>query len=195
MHKTTRRKFIKDCAAVSIAASLVGGLNTACSKATAADLSPFGRERRDCFIAIMEQFIPADDKWGGATQAGCINFMENWVTRYHPEQLDLFMNIGDAVEKNATALYGNKFQNLSCEKQIEFLKEWEKGDAGKLDKKSFNAPISQCFKKMLDMAMMGFYGGPRHGGNKDFISYRMMGMDVPLLIGQNRYNAQNSSKK
>jgi gluconate 2-dehydrogenase gamma chain len=33
---------------------------------------------------------------------------------------------------------------------------------------------------------MGFYGSPRHGGNKDYISYRMLGLDYPLIIGRNK---------
>jgi len=35
--------------------------------------------------------------------------------------------------------------------------------------------------------MQGFYGSPRHGGNRNYASYKMMGLEYPRLIGQNRY--------
>jgi gluconate 2-dehydrogenase gamma chain len=34
--------------------------------------------------------------------------------------------------------------------------------------------------------MQGFYGSPRHGGNRDYLSYRMLGIDYPQVIGRNR---------
>jgi gluconate 2-dehydrogenase gamma chain len=39
----------------------------------------------------------------------------------------------------------------------------------------------------VDRTMQGFYGAPRHGGNKDYASFKMMKLDYPLLVGQNRY--------
>jgi gluconate 2-dehydrogenase gamma chain len=45
----------------------------------------------------------------------------------------------------------------------------------------------QFFRMIRDHTMQGFYGNPRHGGNKDFASYRMIGMSYPQIIGQNRY--------
>jgi gluconate 2-dehydrogenase gamma chain len=40
---------------------------------------------------------------------------------------------------------------------------------------------------VLDHTRQGFYGSPRHGGNRDYASYRMLGLAYPNLIGQNRY--------
>jgi len=37
--------------------------------------------------------------------------------------------------------------------------------------------------------MQGFYGSPRHGGNKNNVSYKMMRLDYPVIIGQNRYKS------
>ena len=39
--------------------------------------------------------------------------------------------------------------------------------------------------------MQGFYGSPRHGGNKDYVSYRMLGLEYPDIIGQNRYGIRS----
>ena len=35
--------------------------------------------------------------------------------------------------------------------------------------------------------MQGFYGSPRHGGNRNYASYRMLGLEYPPVLGQNRY--------
>jgi gluconate 2-dehydrogenase gamma chain len=35
--------------------------------------------------------------------------------------------------------------------------------------------------------MQAYYGSPRHGGNPGYASYKMLGIDYPPLIGQNRY--------
>jgi gluconate 2-dehydrogenase gamma chain len=46
------------------------------------------------------------------------------------------------------------------------------------------------FKTLLDHTMQGFYGSPRHGGNCNYVSYKMMKIDYPHVIGRNRYGAQ-----
>ena len=40
---------------------------------------------------------------------------------------------------------------------------------------------------IIKHSMQGFYGPPRHGGNKNYISYKIMDLDYPYVVGQNRY--------
>jgi gluconate 2-dehydrogenase gamma chain len=51
---------------------------------------------------------------------------------------------------------------------------------GDLDQRRF-------FNLVLRHCMQGFYGAPRHGGNKNYMSYQMMGLDFPLVVGRNHY--------
>ena len=185
--KTTRREFIKECAVVTSAAAVV--CVSGCSAGDGVK-SAFSPEQRECFVAVMECFIPADESCGGATEAGCINFLENWVTRYHPEQLESFKDTADKIDAACAEIYSQKFCRLAPEKQNAFLKDWEQGKVK--FPKEFKS--GAAFNNLLNVAMMGFYGSPRHGGNKDFMSYRMMGLDVPLLIGQNRYGKSASER-
>ncbi len=46
------------------------------------------------------------------------------------------------------------------------------------------------FRMVIAHTMQGFYGAPRHGGNKNYVSYKMLGVDYPLVIGQNRYRKE-----
>jgi gluconate 2-dehydrogenase gamma chain len=56
-------------------------------------------------------------------------------------------------------------------------KEWPQGKA------------SDFFNLVLSHTMQGFYGSPIHGGNKDYMSFEMLRIDYPLVIGQNRYRS------
>jgi gluconate 2-dehydrogenase gamma chain len=48
---------------------------------------------------------------------------------------------------------------------------------------------SDFFNLVLSHTMQGFYGSPIHGGNKDYMSFEMLRIDYPLVIGQNRYRS------
>ena len=67
-----------------------------------------------------------------------------------------------------------------------FLKKWKKvnfpGDYWK------DHPSANFFDMLRQHSLQGFYGSPLHGGNREYISYRMLALDYPNVIGQNRYN-------
>jgi hypothetical protein len=61
-------------------------------------------------------------------------------------------------------------------------------EAGKAKGRTWETEDSKVFFELIrDHTMQGFYGSPRHGGNWDYVSYRMLGLDYPQIIGQNRY--------
>ncbi|MBR7106130.1 MAG: gluconate 2-dehydrogenase subunit 3 family protein [Opitutales bacterium] len=175
----TRRTFIKTSLAVSAGVALYG-----CNPSEASE-QPFTKSERDCLIAMAEQFIPADEEWGGATEAGVINYIENWVTKYHPTSLPIFKNGVESMQKSAQRLYSKNFQELDFNTQTNFLKQMEKGKLSREDWTKINQQY--FFEEMLTRSMQGFYGPPRHGGNKNYMSYRMCGIDMPHVLGQNRY--------
>jgi gluconate 2-dehydrogenase gamma chain len=51
------------------------------------------------------------------------------------------------------------------------------------------AQASEFFNLVLSHTMQGFYGSPIHGGNKGYMSFEMLRIDYPLVIGQNRYRS------
>ena len=176
---TTRRTFIKTSLVASAGVAICG-----CSKSEAST-QPFTQSERDCLIAMAEQFIPADDQWGGATEAGVINYIENWVTKYHPDALPIFVRGANCMQKASQRLYSKIFQELDWNTQTQFLKQMESGKLSREDWKEIDQKY--FFEEMLTRSMQGFYGPPRHGGNKDYMSYRMCGLDMPHMLGQNRY--------
>ncbi len=53
----------------------------------------------------------------------------------------------------------------------------EKADWGDVDPARF-------FRRLRDHTMMGFYGDPRHGGNRDRVAWRMLGVPDPPIRGR-----------
>jgi len=40
------------------------------------------------------------------------------------------------------------------------------------------------FRLVADHCLQGFYGSPRHGGNRDYASWKMLGLDQPQILGR-----------
>src|SRR5659263_546131 len=87
---------------------------------------------------------------------------------------------------NLKTKFQKRFEELPFEEQTRFLETME---AGKMEGKLWEKGLDrQFFRLIRDHSLQGFYGSPRHGGNKNNVSYKMMRLDYPVIIGQNRYN-------
>jgi gluconate 2-dehydrogenase gamma chain len=134
--------------------------------------------------AITEQIIPRDQD-PGARDAGVLNFIDKQLAgHYRKYQADYHESLA-GVDESSQALFGRPFISLKWEEQTEVLKALEKGKApGKTWQSRSSA---EFFGMVREHTMQGFYGSPRHGGNRGYASYRMLGLDYPPIIGQNRY--------
>ena len=144
----------------------------------------FTGDEAACLIALCEQIIPADE-YPGATDAGVIHFIDRQSKLRFPAERTLFKNGVASLETWSKATYNQPFENLDASTQIAVLQSMEKdeikSDLWKVSPKEF-------FEKLLARTMQGFYGSPRHGGNKDYVSFKMLRLDYPALVGQNRYS-------
>ena len=145
----------------------------------------FTGEEADCLIALCEQIIPADED-PGATEAGVINFIDKQTSLRFPEELPVYRKGIASLQATCNAQYGKPFERLESSVQIEVMQNMEHG---RLPGEYWTEEVPQWtfFNLVLSRTMQGFYGAPRHGGNKNYASFRMMKLDYPLLIGQNRY--------
>lgn len=144
----------------------------------------FTTDEAECLIAFCEQLIPADQD-AGATDAEVIRFIDKQTHIRFPNDLPTYQKGVTALQATCKELYGVLFEKLDSSTQIEIMKKMEQGNLPiahweQIGQKSF-------FDLVLSRTMQGFYGSPRHGGNKDYVSYRMLKLDYPLLVGQNRY--------
>jgi gluconate 2-dehydrogenase gamma chain len=143
-------------------------------------------------IAFAEQIIPAD-KDPGATDANVINFIDKQLVGPYTRFQEMYRKGIPAIENSAQKLFQKAFYDLEFMVQTEFMIKMEKGELPEefwkdADQKGF-------FRLVLDHTMQGFYGSPRHGGNVNYASYKMMKLDYPHVMGQNRYESKCATAK
>jgi gluconate 2-dehydrogenase gamma chain len=135
--------------------------------------------------AFVEQIIPADDFPGGKW-ANVSNFIDKQLNSYYRHYQATYREGLSAFQKNVIQMKGKKFEELSFEEQTAILEKMEAGEfTGEYWKEH---PAAEFFDLVRQHSLQGFYGSPIHGGNRDYISYHMLGLDYPNVIGQNRYD-------
>ena len=153
----------------------------ACSNRHAAILS---NEDCDCLSALCNQIIP-DDEYPGAVKTGSVNFIKKQLAAHLDYCRDDYRTGISSLQAYCQNNFGKKFEQLPSDRQIEVMREMEEK---RLTGSEWTGVQADAFFAMvLKHCMMGFYGAPRHGGNKDFASFRMLRLDAPLVVGQNRY--------
>jgi gluconate 2-dehydrogenase gamma chain len=138
-------------------------------------------------IAICEQIIPRDDA-PGATDAGVIHYIDRQLCHAFADQQAAYRSGLAAFGKTCLQVYKVPFEQLGFAQQTEALRLIE---AQQAPRELWGEQSQQGFFSMvIGHTRQGFYGSPRHGGNRDYTSYRMLGLAYPNLIGQNRYGAR-----
>ena len=136
-----------------------------------------------CVIALCEQIIPADDEFGGATDAGVIFYIDRQLSGLLNQHADSYRENLQKLQAYCKNEFGKPFQGLSSEEQINVMKMIE---GNKIDASLWERP-ADFFRLILSHTMQGYYGSPIHGGNREYLSFNMLRLDYPLNIGQNRY--------
>ena len=181
MTKPNRRDFIRT-------ASLAFGsvlLFPSCLKIKGAYYF-FTPEEAHCIIAICEQIIPKDQS-PGATDAGVIHYIDRQLSGVFHYHQDTYRKGIKNLQTYCKGKHQKAFEALSPEDQIITLEMLENNQL-KENEWDQSKP-SDFFNLVLSHTMQGFYGSPIHGGNKDYMSFEMLRIDYPLVIGQNRYRS------
>lgn len=178
--KSNRRNFIKQCIALS--GSLL--LLPACSTENRSPYRSFSQKQAACIGAICEQIIPTDE-YPGAIDAGVVNYIDRQIYIRFPELKELYHEGVHSINSYCNAAYNKDFSEISWDEQTNVLQQMERRE---LPEEYWQA-VSQTnfFWTIRRNTMQGFYGAPHHGGNKDYVSYRMMNLNYPFIVGQNRY--------
>jgi gluconate 2-dehydrogenase gamma chain len=135
--------------------------------------------------AICERIVPADQD-PGATAAGVVNFIDRQLVGYLKRWRRAYREGLAGVEQTSLALTGKKFVDLPAEKHVEILTAMEKGSApGGVWKR--RSP-QEFFDLIVSHTLQGFYGDPRHGGNRDGVSWKMLGLPYPPIRGRLQYD-------
>ena len=161
-----RRRFLRIAGTATACGALVscGRENTPWRFLTAAE----GRTLE----AICEQIIPTDQT-PGAAWAGVVNFIDRQLMGPYRRQQAAYRSGLMEIDRASVGKFGKDFAALDAPQQTALLQ-------------SLTAARSVS-STVIAHTMQGYYGDPRHGGNRDAVSWRMLGVPVIPIRGRNRY--------
>jgi gluconate 2-dehydrogenase gamma chain len=123
--------------------------------------------------AICVQLIPADQD-PGAKQAGVVNYIDLQLSKRFKKHQAVYRRGIAEVDTTSRAKFGKRFVELTGERQVEVLNAVEESS------RTF-------FDLIVTHARQGYYGDPRHGGNRNMVSWKMVGLAFPQVRGREHY--------
>jgi len=165
----TRRFFLRVSSATLLAAPLFQPLPVLAGTAWRF----FDETEAATIVALCERIIPADAD-PGSTWAGVVQFIDCKLAGYYHRYQQLYRLGLQGVHQSSLALFGKAFVDLSGVQQDDLLQKLELKQAPGNIWKQVSA--TEFFDRLVDHTIQGFYGGPRHGGNRDAVSWRMLGL-------------------
>ena len=175
----SRREFVR--AAMAAAAA---GSGIACSTIK----SPWrflSVHEAKILAAICDRIIPPDQD-PGAAWAGVVNYIDRQLCGSFRHLRQTYRWGIAGVDESSRTLYGASFVDLVAAKQVELLTLLEEGRAP--GDRWKQVPSPQFFGLLVDHTMQGFYGDPRHGGNREWASWKMLGVPYPPIRGRLHYD-------
>jgi gluconate 2-dehydrogenase gamma chain len=132
--------------------------------------------------AWCECLIP-EDADPGAKNAGVVRYIDIQLTRKFKRHRKAYAQAISALNVMARKRHADSFAALPFEDRTLLLAAYEKGENGK------------AFNMVLDHTLQGYYGSPRHGGNKDYASWRMLGVPPMPVRGRLQYSLQDPASR
>ena len=169
-----RRGFLKT-GAVAVAATAA-----ACGR-PASRWRALSEEEARTLAAACDQIVPPDQD-PGAADAGVVTFVDRQLATRRKKERPRWQAGLRGLDATARRRHGKPFADLPFEAQTAVLQDVERGVVATADWNG--VPPAAFFALLREHTMMGFYGDPRHGGNKDRVSWRMLGVPDPPIRGR-----------
>jgi gluconate 2-dehydrogenase gamma chain len=131
--------------------------------------------------AICERIIPADQD-PGAAWAGAVVFIDRQLASPYRRFRKTYQWGLAATNQTSLAMNGKPFVALSPRQQDAVLQTLDNGKARADIWKQISAKT--FFDLVVSHTMQGFYGDPRHGGNRERVSWKMLGLPYPPVRGR-----------
>jgi gluconate 2-dehydrogenase gamma chain len=176
-----RREFIQ-LAAGAVAA----GSTVSCGKF----VSPWRfltASEADTLSSLCGQIIP-EDQDPGAVSAGAVNYIDVQLSSRLKRMKKVYRQGIAELNDRSFEKYGKRFSRLSDQQQIEFLPAIDRDPAWK------GTSLQRFFRLVVDHSMQGFYGDPRHGGNRNRASWAMLKLPYPPIRGRFREDTKVAGK-
>ena len=175
--RVSRRRFFQLTSSVAVATS--GALSGGCGRFQP-EVVLSSSERRT-FEALADQIIPPDQDAGGK-DAGLADFIDRQLRGPHKRYLPVYHDGLARLDQTSQQLHQRAFADLPFDTQTHVLVRIEKDQVPPGIWKPGEAP--EFFRLAIDHCMQGYYGSPRHGGNRNAASWKMLRLDYPQLAGR-----------
>ncbi|MGD0666200.1 MAG: gluconate 2-dehydrogenase subunit 3 family protein [Bryobacteraceae bacterium] len=163
MRKPSRRSFL--------AGALLG--STACRQDVGARLALTSEEART-LGAICDQLIPTDQD-PGAAATGAVVFIDRQLAGYYRRYRRAYREGLARTAALSRKMFGKPLDQLPGEQRLAVVNRLERD-------------VRPFFEMVLAHTMQGFYGSPRHGGNRDYASWRMLRVPASPVRGRILYD-------
>jgi gluconate 2-dehydrogenase gamma chain len=170
-----RRGFLKTSVTAAAAATVV-----ACGK-PGSRWRTLTEDEAKTLAAACDRIVPPDQD-PGAAEAGAVEFIDRQLATRRKKDVPFWRAGVRGLDAAARRRHGRAFAELPFETQTALLQEVEQGAGEAPDWRGVDP--AAFFDRLRDFTMMGFYGNPRHGGNKDRVSWKMLGVPDPPVRGR-----------
>jgi gluconate 2-dehydrogenase gamma chain len=176
--RLNRRSFLQ----AALTAAAAAGAGVACSR----NGSPwrfFTLDEARTLASMVDQIIPPDQD-AGAVWAGVVNYIDRQLCGLY-QTLQEFYRYGlAAVDQTGQATYGKVFADLESHQQYELL-QWSgrRQSSGRWLEASL---VSGVLPVRRGSHHAGLLRDPRHGGNREGVSWKMLNLPYPPIRGRVR---------
>jgi Gluconate 2-dehydrogenase subunit 3 len=111
--------------------------------------------------AAADRIIPPDETVG-ASEAGAAEFILRLLNNELVHQQTTYAQALDQIDQQAQNLFNRSFSDLPAAHQDAVLKEIERTN-------------TTFFRTLVEHVLESFYADPSNGGNRDAVSWKMIG--------------------
>jgi gluconate 2-dehydrogenase gamma chain len=169
----TRRQFVT-ASALGSAAVTIG-----CSHGKQGNWEFLSDEEAGTLAAICDQIVPADE-FPSASQAGVLTYIDRQLIRHYRRHRDAYRAGLEQAQAMSRQRFGKDLASLTEPQQLDVVSGLSQQ----------NRPF---FELVRTHTLEGYYGSPRHGGNRDAASWRMLGLAEPPVLGRAQYDLRKGS--
>ena len=171
--RLTRRQFVY-AGALGTAAIAIG-----CRAGRRGEWEYLSEYQARTLAAICDQIVPADE-FPSASQAGVLSYIDRQLVRHYRRHRDAYRFGLEGAQALSQRRFGQDLASLSPPQKLEIVNSIEKQNP-------------RFFELVRSHTLEGYYGSPRHGGNRDEISWRMLGLSEPPVLGRAQYDLRKAS--
>ena len=124
--------------------------------------------------AICDRLIPADQDVGAAA-AGAVEFIDRQLAGPYRRHRRAYREGLERAAALSQQMFGAPLDRLASERRLAVVARLER-------------EARPFFDMVLEHTMQGFYGSPRHGGNRDYASWRMLRVPASPVRGRIPYD-------